>query len=62
MAKEKIPLSCPHTGFVESRLRRIREWAEEYEHFEVEEWASEAYRECDKIRRINRALRKAARA
>lgn len=57
----KIDLSCPHIGFVESRLRRISEWAEEHECFEVVEWADEGYRECDRIRNINKQLRKAAR-
>lgn len=61
MAKAKEPpLSCPHIGHVEAMLRRIGDYAEEYELFEVEEWAESAYKECGVIRSINQRLRKAA--
>lgn len=61
MSKVKEPdLSCPHIGHAEAMLRRIMDWADEYEHFDVEGWAKEAYDEMGVIRSINKQLRRAA--
>lgn len=54
------PLSCPHISFVQSRLRRIREWAEEHDASTVAVWAAEAWDDIENVRDINKTLRKAA--
>jgi len=54
------PLSCNYISYAQAKLRRIREWAERHEHIQAIIWASEAWDDIDKVRQINKALRKAA--
>lgn len=54
------PHSCPALDHLQSRLRRIREWAEDAGEPKVALWANEAWDEAESVRDINRTLRKQA--
>ena len=54
------PLSCTYIAFAQAKLRRIREWAEQNDHVAVSCWADQAWDDIDKVRKINKELRKAA--
>jgi len=58
--REEPPLSCNYISYAQAKLRRIKEWAERHEHIQAIIWASEAWDDIDKVRKINKALRKAA--
>lgn len=56
---DRVPHSCPHINYVQGRLVRIAEWADERNEPLLATWAREAYHELDVVRSINRQLRRA---
>lgn len=55
--KDRPPHSCPEISYAQSRLVRIRDWAEVHNEEKVLEWAQEAWDSIDKVRKINKRLR-----
>lgn len=58
--QDEPDLSCWHISYAQAKIRRIREWAEEQGEEWIEQLASAAWSDIDKVRAINRTLRKQA--
>ncbi len=58
---QRIPLTCPEVRHAQSLLRRICDLAEEKGYDDrIRMWCAEADETIDRVRGINRELRKAA--
>jgi hypothetical protein len=59
---DNVPLSCPEVRIAQAKIRRIRELADERGYDDrIQLWCQEADEQIDKVRAINRELRRLAR-
>ena len=60
-AADRIPLTCPQVRIAQAKIRRIRELAEREGYDDrILLWCEEADEQIDKVRDINRELRRLA--